>query len=183
MVYCIQTVKDFSTKGQTMMIIKCQHSALEFEAKSKRSKNHPLVSELKTEANQEGNYREVCQAIDKIKVQGKYTTAEEFVQQVRLLASGATIARLEREQEWQRLARQDEKRHREAKAKRAATNRRLRAHGYTWHKEDEESMDHLGPNAFSEIYGNRSYVWILTSSDGRVISVKEALAEIEAKHA
>ena len=40
------------------MIIKCQYTGIEFEARSKRSKNHPLVSEFLNEAAKEnGHYR------------------------------------------------------------------------------------------------------------------------------
>lgn len=36
------------------MIKKCQHTGIEFEAESNRSKNHPLASKFLNEANEDG---------------------------------------------------------------------------------------------------------------------------------
>ena len=64
----------------------------------------------------------------------------------------------------------------------AATNAHLKANGYLWVREDGESMDFLGPNAFAKVYGEHiSYAWVLVAPDGRKVSVVDALAEIAAK--
>ena len=39
-----------------MITVKCQHTGFEFEAASKRSKNHPKVAEFLNEANREGKH-------------------------------------------------------------------------------------------------------------------------------
>lgn len=50
----------------------------------------------------------------------------------------------------------------------------LKRHGYRWHKMDEEDWDMFGP-----IPGSMD--WVLYSPDGREVTVKQALEEIEKK--
>jgi len=65
--------------------------------------------------------------------------------------------------------------------KRQQKNNYLRNHGYRWQKITEEDMDAFGGNAFNEIYGYRvDHVWELIAPGGRVVTVKQALEEIEA---
>lgn len=66
-----------------MVTVICQHSGIEFEAHSKQTKQHPLVAELKKESNKKGTYRQVNEALDKVRAEGGYTTIEEYVQRVR----------------------------------------------------------------------------------------------------
>ncbi len=72
-----------SRKAITVVTIKCQHSGIEFEAQSKRTKQHPRVAKLKTDAHRDGNYRQMCDALDKIQKDGGYATIEEYVQLVK----------------------------------------------------------------------------------------------------
>ena len=47
-----------------MITLNCNKTGLEFQAKSKRSKNHPLVSAILSEANKDGVYSQVKNACD-----------------------------------------------------------------------------------------------------------------------
>lgn len=67
-----------------------------------------------------------------------------------------------------------------AARERQETNGILGAGGYRWRKEDEESMDFAGPNAFAAAYGERSHVWLLLAPDGREVSVRQAMEELAA---
>lgn len=158
--------------------VTCQYTGIEFEAASKRSKNHPQVSEFINAANRDGkHYHGAYGAARDIITSTGATTIEEVME----------IANRQYE-EWKESAKAKvnqkyavEKERKEARREREKTNAMLRRNGYKWHKEDEESMDHLGAHAFGEMYGNRDYVWILTAPDGREVTVAEALEEIKAK--
>ena len=47
-----------------MITVICSKTGLAFEAKSKRSKNHPLVSAILSDANKDGVYSQVKNACD-----------------------------------------------------------------------------------------------------------------------
>ena len=47
-----------------MITVICSKTGLEFQAKSKRSKNHPLVSAILSDANKDGVYSQVKNACD-----------------------------------------------------------------------------------------------------------------------
>lgn len=80
-----------------MVKVICQHSGIEFEADSKRSKNHPMVSDLKNRANKDGNYREVNNAMDAVKKAGGYATIEEYMKMVHDHINGKKQAIKDRE--------------------------------------------------------------------------------------
>lgn len=42
-----------------MITVTCQHTGIEFEAKSKAAKNHPAISDLLTEAHKRGAHQQV----------------------------------------------------------------------------------------------------------------------------
>lgn len=65
-----------------MVMVKCQHSGIEFEAKSKQTKQHPIIAKMKVDSNKAGNYREVLNALDAVQKAGGYTTVAEYVQLV-----------------------------------------------------------------------------------------------------
>lgn len=154
-----------------MVTVVCQYTGVEFEASSKRSKNHPKVSAfLDAAAKDKYNptaYRTAKEALAAAKDEGK-TDIDEIIQYAQAVVDSANDAAYQRriEDEQQRKAR-------------AERNSLLRSHGYRWHKEDEESMDFAGPNAFGAMYGSASAVWILTAPDGREVTVAQALKEIE----
>ncbi len=154
------------------IMVKCQYTGIEFEAASKRSKNHPSVSEFINAANKDGKH-----------YQGAYAAAKDIVS-----STGATeieevlsIANTQYS-EWVNNAKGIvnrkfalEKERKQAAQARREQNAMLNRHGYRWHKEDEESMDFAGPNAFD------GQTWTLLSDDGREVTVAQALAEIKAK--
>lgn len=161
------------------MIIKCARTGIEFETDSKRQKNHPaissILSELGNDKSTTGGYRAACAACAAIKQDGGYTI-EEAVDFIRQAAQDGAVPR-------QSSTRGDALRERKARsAERERVNSILRQHGYTWSREDEESMDIFGATAFEAAYGSAAAVaWTLWSPDNRAVSVAEALREIEAK--
>lgn len=161
-----------------MATVKCDKTGIEFEASSKRQKNHPLISALLNEASKDryntGTYRIAMEACEQVKANG-VEDINEAIAYIRERMSGNTNAKLS-----QRAAEKRERK--ERNEERARVNRLLKAHGYTWHKEDEESMDAFGATAFETTYGSSSSsMWILSAPDGRSVSVNQALKEIEAQ--
>ena len=66
-----------------MITLNCSKTGLEFQAKSKRSKNHPEVSAILAEANKEGVYRQVKDACVIVKEQEMTEDAAlEFLNEV-----------------------------------------------------------------------------------------------------
>lgn len=146
----------------------CQHSGLEFEASSKRTKQHPNVAALKSTAYDNGNYAEVMQALDTVKERGGYKTIEEYLDLVNEIASGkVTASRDARKREREEKAQREEAR-REHKRQRDAQNNILRRNGYNWRKIHDQEDEHYEDGQ-----------WLLFSPDGRSVSVEQALAEIE----
>lgn len=154
-----------------MVTVTCQYTGIEFEASSKRSKNHPAVSDLLNEAAKDkynpAAYRTVKDALADAKAAGM-TDINEIVSYARDRMNNANDAA------WQR--RIEDEQQRKARAER---NSLLKSHGYRWHKEDEESMDFAGAGAFESMYGSANAVWILTAPDNREVTVAQALKEIE----
>ena len=105
-----------------MVKVICQHSGIEFEAASKRSKNHPMVSDLKVRANKDGNYREVNNAMDAVKKDGGYETIEEFMSKVNDHINGKKQAIKSREAKF--AEREQAVAEREARFEACARNRR-----------------------------------------------------------
>ncbi len=159
------------------MLITCDKTGIQFETDSKRQKNHPAVSALLNQAAKDGVYNAAIEALAEVKSSGGYTIDEALA----LARSRMTESENEK---WQRVRATEiaRKAQADARAERRYQNDVLRKHGYTWHKEDEESMDVFGATAFEDRYGdNVSSVWILTAPDGREVTVQQALAEINAK--
>ena len=167
-----------------MVTVKCQYTGIEFEAATKRTKNHPLVSAFLNEANADkhtnGAYRKALEILEELS--GQYESIEPLMAEAKSRYTEWKDGAAEQATSRRAVQRQAEQAKADAKARRAATNARLKAHGYRWVKEDEESMDYAGPLAFEQAYGNNvSYVWVLVSPDGREVSVEEALSEISEK--
>lgn len=68
-----------------MITVKCQHTGFEFEAESKRSKNHPLVAEFLSEASKDNKFYRGVSRIAKQLVQEAdgYESVEELMADVR----------------------------------------------------------------------------------------------------
>lgn len=76
-----------------MVTIKCKHSGIVFEAKTKRTKQHPDIAALKQRANKDGNYREVDNALDAVTKAGGYSTIEKYMQLVNDMVAKAIDAK------------------------------------------------------------------------------------------
>lgn len=125
-----------------MFTIKCQYTGIEFEAESKRSKNHPAVTRFLNEANEDGKraagaYAQAKQFL--ADAAGNFDSIDELMEAVAATyeawksgAKGYTVITHKQRMEEQR--RRDE----------AWRNR---------NREDEESMDFAGATAFETTYG------------------------------
>lgn len=79
-----------------MAKIICQHSGVEFEAKSTRTKQHPLVASFKN--TNVSNYRDAMTALETAKEIGGYTTIEQYISLVEEILSGKISESNAREQ-------------------------------------------------------------------------------------
>lgn len=124
------------------MIIKCQHTGIEFEADSKSTKNHPAVTRFLNEANEDGKRAVGAYAQSKqllAEAAGNFDNIDDLMAAVTAAyeawksgAKGYTVITHKQRMEDQR--RRDE----------AWRNR---------NRENEESMDFAGPGAFQATYG------------------------------
>ena len=162
----------------------CERTGIAFDATSKRQKNHPLVSAFLDAANKDGKryagaYGAAANILIDIKAAGIETIedAMDYASQAYTAWKNGEAKPIIRKTVGYYL------RERKANAEsREAINAKLRAHGYRWHKEDEESMDAFGATAFESRYGaNASVAWTLLAPDNREVTVQQALQEIEAK--
>lgn len=124
------------------MIIKCQYTGIEFEAESKRNKNHPTVTRFLNEANEDGKravgaYAQAKQLLTE--AAGNFDNIDDLMAFVNAAyenwksgAKGYTVVTHK-----QRMAAQRER-------DEAWRNR---------NRETEESMDFAGPGAFRATYG------------------------------
>lgn len=125
-----------------MFTIKCQYTGIEFEAESKRTKNHPMVTSFLNEANDDGKrsvgaYAEAKRLLTD--ASGKFEDIDELMAFVTAAyaawkegARGYTVITHKERMEAQR------------KADEAWRNR---------NRETEESMDFAGATAFEATYG------------------------------
>ncbi len=152
-----------------MVKVTCQHSGIEFEANTARTKQHPLVAELKAEANKRGTYREVNEAMDAVRKAGGYTSVEEYIQMVRAhISNKARQAKEVAQRRAERFAQAEA----DAKAKKQTEDALLKEHGYEM-KKVVEAINDDGQGEYDLV--NR---WYLFSPDGRQVSRFEALDEI-----
>lgn len=155
-----------------MVKVTCQYTGITFEAASKRQKNHPRVSALLNDAARAGTYGTAVERLAEARELGM-TDINAIIAFARAGAAEAAQQRSEREYERKVARKQAQREWSEQREERARTKAILRSHGYTWSKGgDEEDMDFAGPNAGGE--GR----WILSAPDGRIVTVREALAEI-----
>lgn len=149
------------TKETEMTTVKCQHSGIEFEAVSTRTKQHPAVAELKASANKNGTYTALMTALETVRTNAEYTTIDEYVDQVNRVMRGEPTRK--------QIARQAEDKKESEYQERKSQNALLRENGYVWSKEEAE---HDASEA--------GYIWRLFSPDYREVTVAQALAEIRA---
>ena len=162
-----------------MMTEKREKTGIEFQSDSRRQKNHPEISRLLNQAARDGgaSYRDALEACNEIKIAGSYTI-EQAVEYINAIVSGKA-AEYRAKRNADRLAdREREQRIEEQKRQRRETNAFLRKHGYVWQKEgyaSEEDADHIAGFASAPI----GKYWTLYAPDNRVVSVEQALKEIE----
>ena len=149
----------------TTVKIICQYTGLEFEAATRRSKNHPKINGWLQKANTDGWYSECQKAIGYGKHEGFTTIAEYNV----LLAETEKAAKEHQAINYERLAKAALDR-KQAMKQRDEINTTLRAAGYRWQKY----------NAMGALDDYKDGQWELIAPDGRDVSVTQALAEISA---
>jgi hypothetical protein len=158
-----------------MVTIICEKTGIEFEARTKRTKNHPQIMAWVNEAAKDGWYNTALETIKKSRKDGA-TTLEQFVADLRQAetafkeqSNAAYTEKMERERQ-----------QKEAKRQRYITNSTLREHGYHWVNlafEDEEEADAfglIGPQ-YEHLIGKD---WHLYAADHREVSVRQAMEEI-----
>lgn len=152
-----------------MVTIKCQHSGIEFEAKTRRTKQHPLVARFKNEMARD-YYRQAMEALEEA-AEMEYSTIEDYMELVARIADNKINAKNDALNKQRQAEREAKAERAAARAKRKETNAFLRKHGYTWHK---NPVDGYQPDY--DFGDNR---WHLMSPDRYEVTVAEALAEIE----
>lgn len=155
-----------------MVKIVCQFTGIEFEAATKRSKNHPRISNLLNEANRDGWYSAALDSIKKNRGAG-VKDIKEFVAAA-YSAKEAYFTKKDADFAAQAEAvRKNKEQMEAAKEARIAQNNFLREHGYHWSKTGYSSYDAYEEGGPDE--------WELIAADGRLVEGKaaQALDEIE----
>jgi hypothetical protein len=155
-----------------MVKIICEKTGIEFEAASKRTKNHPQIMVVVNEANRDGWYTQCLTALKAGREAG-FTTLGEFIE---LLDETRKAAREQRDMQIGTFM--DRKRAaQEARRQRFILNDFLRENGYHWSDlaMDPEDVD----NSFTGHLPTHD--WQLFSSDNRAVSVKQAMQELAAQ--
>lgn len=156
-----------------MVTITCQESGIEFEAETRRTKQHPSIRAIKDRANKDGNYREVNEALAAVRKAGGYETIEQFMALVQAHLDAKKVKQAERDAKHKAFMQEQEKIEAERKAARKAQNETLKASGYVWRKEtviaDDWALEMRDPGTY----------WTLHAPDGREVTVEQALDEIK----
>jgi hypothetical protein len=147
-----------------MVTIICSESKLEFEAETRRTKQHPRIANLKSQADKNGNYREVNAALAEARKRGGYTTIDEFMALVQQIVTEKQEQARAMHDRIAASRRREEEMNAQIKAEREARKAKIKAAGYKWLKDDYEE-------------GNVR--WDLFSPDGRIVTEQQALDEIE----
>lgn len=166
-----------------MTTVICQHSGIEFEAASSRTKQHPLVAAFKNDAQKNDNYNLALQALDKARAAGGYTTIEQYMAVVNDIMTGKVQAKTAQANARRQAEQDAEKSRRENKAQREAQNRLLNANGFRWKKYDYGTEESWAPGGLGAGIGEvDGYAWCLVGPDGREVSLEDALAQIASNH-
>lgn len=163
-----------------MITMTCDKTGIQFEASSKRQKNHPLASAFLNEANADSrHYKGSYQAAQQILAEVKAAGISDINEAMEYANSAYAAWRNGSAKPVIRRTNGDRIRERKANSRsREAVNAILRQHGYRWSREDAESMDAFGAGVFESMYGNVSHVWTLMAPDGSEVSVNEAFRRI-----
>lgn len=147
-----------------MITVICNESGIQFEAKTKRSTQHPAVAALKAEAAKRGTYAATMNAIADVRKAGDYKTVEQFIQIVTDQVNGVRKVAIE-----SKVAAQIAQK--EAEDKRKRQNALLRTNGYNWIQDEVTGY-------FGGVGDKPEYEWTLLDPDGHPITVAQALDEI-----
>jgi len=152
-----------------MVTVICQHTGIEFEAASKRQKNHPAVAALLASANEDGTYRVAVQRLAAARAAGM-TEIDAIVRFVQTGEKAALARRAEIQAADRRLEQERAARHAAAMAQRDATNSILREAGFRWlrYEEREEAVTRWGVPEFG-------FVLVVAATNEVVPSVEEAM--------
>lgn len=165
------------------MITTCDKTGIQFDAESKRQKNHPLVSEFLNNANHDsrryvGSYGAAQQVLSDIKTAGITDISEAMTYASTAYSAwkNGDAKPVIRHTEGDRLRTlKNESRVRDAR------NAILRQNGYRWEKDEVGSEDDwagagsLGAG-IGEVVGHR---WQLVAPDGREVTVAQAFRELK----
>jgi len=157
-----------------MVTVICQHSKLEFEAATRRTKQHPDIANLKAKANKDGNYREVNDALSEATKQGGYTTIDEYMTLVHEIIDGKMRKQRERVNRQAQAQKEYEAERERIRAERRQQNDLLKQNGYRWQKEVVTDED-----AHPMDYRESGVYWHLIAPDDLEISKERALEAIE----
>lgn len=156
-----------------MVKIICQYTGLEFEATSKRQKNHPEISKLLNEAAADKRNPGAYGIVKKALAEGRtrdFTTVREFIEFARSAVQAGAQEQADQERRNRELREEQARKREEAEARRKVQNARLREHGYLWSR---EYRDH------DEFEEGEPSLWVLRAPDGRAVSPEQGLDEIE----
>lgn len=149
----------------------CEKTGVQFEARSVRQKNHPAIMSIINEATRHGWYREAIAKLDSLK--GHYASIEPYIEALREVEAQYKQAKSDRIHKYVK----DETHAKEGRRARFVTNDFLRTNGYRWSDlgfDDEEEID----NAYTG--ATPRHDWQLFSSDGRAVTLEEAMQELAA---
>ncbi len=144
-----------------MITITCQHTGIEFQAETRRSKNHPRVTAWLEKANKSNAYGGVLDTIAAARANGA-KSIEDFENAINAFYAQRETKQSAYLQEREESARKIE----DQKAARKARNKFLNDNGYTWTKFESIEEDEQGAS------------WHLYAPDGIEVSVAQALDEI-----
>ena len=144
--------------------IECQYTGVKFTAASKRAKNHPQIADLLADSNRINLYSVVIDSLKSTREAGE-TDINVFRANAKT-AMREAIAKRDAENAKRRETQNAIDANKRARDER---NAHLRQHGYRWHKRDDE--DEVWPADLPD--------WVLLAPDGKVVSERQALDEIE----
>lgn len=170
------------------MLTTCDKTGIEFEASSKRQKNHPAVSKILQDAQKAGNYAAALAACAAVKTAG-IKNADEAVAMINATLRGVSIEKTTAEKADRDAKIEADRVRRDAIIARDRLNLKLRNAGYRWQRmagADEEMLDRLAvensdlsaatATALDALYARES--WILLDPAGNVVSLSDATKTI-----
>lgn len=159
----------------------CDKTGIQFEAESKRQKNHPRVSAFLDEANKDsrryvGSYAAAQQILADIKTAGMTDINEAITyanEAYNAWKNGEAKPVIRKTVGWHIRQQKDASRTRDA------INAVLKQHGYRWEKEEVGSEDDFLPGSYGAGIGELAgYRWELYAADGRNVTIRQAFREI-----